>query len=86
VTETGQTAAHLKPLVIGRLTRVIFGLLTLYWSTRAWHNNVPAIAVSLALFFLGLSFLVGGIIANPGCEITALVNLLLPKPKRVHCQ
>jgi hypothetical protein len=36
------------------------------------------------LAFLGLSFFIGGLVANPGCEITAILNLLLPEPKRLH--
>ena len=39
---------------------------------------------ALLLGFLGLSFLVGGLLANPGCEITALANIFLPRDKRMH--
>ncbi len=39
---------------------------------------------ALLLGFLGLSFLVGGLVANPGCEITALANIFLPRDKRMH--
>ena len=39
----------------------------------------------LLLFFLAASFIVGGLMANPGCEITALPNLLLSAEKRLHC-
>lgn len=75
---------HLKPLIIGRLTRVLFGIGTLavvgivgprelsFWGT-------------FALILLGISFVVGGLLGNPGCEITALPNLFLSKEKRVHC-
>ena len=74
----------LKPLFFGRLTRVVFGLLALYWGARLWNNDLGSVAASLGVILLGLSFLVGGLMANPGCEITALVNLLLPAEKRVH--
>jgi hypothetical protein len=39
----------------------------------------------LLLFFLAVSFIVGGLMANPGCEITTLPNLLLSAEKRLHC-
>ena len=39
----------------------------------------------LLLFFLAASFIVGGLLANPGCEITALPNLLLSAEKRFYC-
>lgn len=83
--ETPQPAAHLKPLLIGRLSRTVFGLAVIYCGIRLWHQNLPAIIASLAMVLFGLSFLIGGLIANPGCEITALLNVLRPKQKRVHC-
>jgi len=76
--------APLKPLFFGRLTRVVFGAVALYWGARLWNTDLASVAASLAVIFLGLSFLVGGLMANPGCEITALVNLVLPAEKRVH--
>ena len=42
----------------------------------------PSDCVALAL--LGLSFLIGGLLANPGCELTALPNLFLRSDKKVH--
>ena len=39
----------------------------------------------LLLFFIAASFIVGGLMANPGCEITAFPNLLLSAEKRLHC-
>lgn len=83
--ETPQTATQLKPLLIGRASRIVFGTAVLYWGAKLWHENVPAIIASLAVLLLGLSFLVGGLMANPGCEITALLNVLRAKEKRVHC-
>ena len=38
----------------------------------------------MGLMLFGLSFLVGGVVGNPGCELTALPNLLLPSNKRLH--
>jgi hypothetical protein len=73
-----------RPMVIGRLTRVLFGIGTLLL--------IPLIGVSTltgwgtaALVVLGLSFLIGGFTGNPGCELTALPNLVLPNKKRMHC-
>ncbi len=82
--EDSKLTIHLKPLFFGRLTRVVFGLVALYWGAKLWNVRLAAMVASLAVIFLGLSFLVGGLIANPGCEITALVNLLLPAGKRLH--
>ena len=73
-----------KPLFFGRLTRVVFGAAALYWGATLWSTDLASVAASLAVIFLGLSFLVGGLMANPGCEITALVNLVLPPEKRLH--
>jgi len=84
VAENSKVTIHLKPLFFGRLTRVVFGLVALYWGARLWNGDLASMVASLAMIFLGLSFLVGGLMANPGCEITALVNLLLPAEKRLH--
>jgi len=75
---------ELKPLFVGRVTRVVFGAATL---ALIWVVGVEALSIwgALALGFLGLSFLVGGLIGNPGCELTSLWNLATPKEKRVHC-
>ncbi len=76
--------SKLRPLILGRLTRVLAGLGTLaaaFWFVE-WQGL--AILAGLALVLLGLSFVVGGLVGNPGCELTALPNLLLPSDKRVH--
>jgi hypothetical protein len=74
----------LKPLLFGRLSRVLFGM-----GTFAVIGFVGPGQLSLwgtvALGLLGISFLVGGLMGNPGCEITALPNLFLSKEHRVHC-
>jgi len=72
--------ARLKPLRIGRLTRAAFGTGTLVLSWMAW----PALMETTVLVFLGVSFVIGGVAANPGCEITAIPNLLLPERRRLH--
>jgi hypothetical protein len=65
-----------KPLLVGRVLRVLSGLAFLGWlffaplSDMIWNG---------LLLFLGISFLVGGIMAHSGCEITALPNLFLRK-------
>ncbi len=74
----------LKPLLFGRITRVVFGAVALYWGVRLWNSDLLSMAASLMVILLGLSFLVGGLMANPGCEVTALVNLVLPAGKRLH--
>jgi len=84
VAENSKSGVHVKPLFFGRLTRVLFGLVVLYWGAGLWNNHTVSMVASLAVILLGLSFFVGGLMANPGCEITALVNLALPAEKRVH--
>ena len=32
-----------------------------------------------------LVFLIGGLVGNPGCELTAIPNLVLRPEQRVHC-
>ncbi len=83
--DNSKLTVHLKPLFFGRLTRVVFGLVALYWGAGLWSSNLTSMAASLAVMLLGLSFLVGGLMANPGCELTALLNLLLPAERRLHC-
>lgn len=69
-----------KPRLFGRLLRIAFGVATL---TALFFVNTIGLLGQLGLAFLGVSFLVGGIIGNPGCEITALPNLILRN--RCHC-
>jgi hypothetical protein len=74
------TQAKLKPLLIGRLTRIAFGLGALAWigvGSPGWMGTT-------VLALLGASFVIGGLQANPGCEITAIPNLFLPEQKRLH--
>ena len=75
--------AKLKPLFFGRLTRIVAGLSLLIAVPAVGFDGAWAM-VSAGMLFLGLSFVVGGVMANPGCEITALLNLVLPASKRVH--
>lgn len=71
--------ARLKPLLIGRLSRVAFGL-----GALAWIWVAPGWIGTAVLTLLGLSFVIGGLFANPGCELTAIPNLFLPEPRRLH--
>jgi hypothetical protein len=75
--------AKLEPLLFGRLTRVVFGVATLY-AVYSWWSDLDWLWVA-GLAFLGVSFLAGGLMGNPGCEITVLPNLVLPKEKHAHC-
>ena len=70
--------SKLPPLWFGRVSRVVFGMATLVGAVEL--GGIPFIASIL----LGLSFLVGGLMGNPGCELSALPNLVLPSDKRVH--
>ena len=76
--------ARLKPLFFGRLSRVVVGVAALTAVPFVGFDGLEIVGVA-ALAVLGISFLVGGLMANPGCEVTAVPNLLLPAEKRVHC-
>jgi hypothetical protein len=76
--------AKLKPLLLGRVTRVLFGIGTMVLVMVMGPSQLTTWG-AIALLFLGLSFLIGGIWGNPGCELTAIPNLFVPEKKRVHC-
>ncbi len=82
---SSESLAELKPLFVGRATRVLAGLAVLVSAIWFIEWRGAAIFGGLALVLLGLSFLVGGLVGNPGCEVTSLPNLVLPSAKRVHC-
>lgn len=73
-----------RPLAIGRLTRVLFGIGTFVVIVVVGPSVLGTLG-TVSLAALGVSFVVGGLIGNPGCEITAVPNLVLPESKRVHC-
>jgi len=79
-----KSLARLKPLAIGRITRVLFGLGTLALIPVIGTSTLTTWGVA-GLAALGLSFLIGGLIGNPGCELTAIPNLFLPVKKKTHC-
>jgi hypothetical protein len=68
-------------MLIGRGLRIVAGACALAAAIIVGPFGVWG----LLLFFLAASFIVGGLMANPGCEITALPNLLLSAEKRLHC-
>jgi hypothetical protein len=74
----------LPPLAYGRAARVVFGIGALVGAVFVPWDEAGGVAGGLVLVFFGLSFLAGGLMANPGCEVTALPNLLLPTEKRVN--
>ncbi len=75
--------SKLPPLLFGRVARVLFGISLLYWTSAEGLEEL-GLAGYTVLILLGLSFLIGGAVGNPGCEVTALPNLLLPKNKQIH--
>jgi hypothetical protein len=75
----------LKPLFWGRILRVVGGLVALYFALRLRGGSVGNDVFAALLALLGVSFIVGGVVANPGCEITALPNLFIAQEKRLYC-
>jgi hypothetical protein len=68
------------PLFFGRLLRILSGLALLAWFMISPPSGVLWRGV---LLFFGLSLVIGGIMAYPGYEISALPNLLLRR--HMHC-
>lgn len=71
----------LRPLKIGRTTRVFFGAAVILIAVVTGVLQISVLGF-LALLALGLSFVIGGLLAIPGCELSALPNLMLPKRYR----
>ena len=71
----------LRPLKIGRTTRVFFGAAVILIAVVTGVLQISVLGF-LALMALGLSFVIGGLLAIPGCELSALPNLMLPKRYR----
>ena len=77
-------SSSLKPLFFGRMARILAGAVSIYFAIHFWGNAPLPIIFALALVFLGVSLALSGLMGNPGCEVTALPNLLLPPEKRLH--
>jgi len=73
----------LEPLLLGRVSRVLFGVGTF---VLIWVIGVDTLTVigTGALAFLGASFLIGGLMGNPGCELTAIPNLFRSRENQIH--
>jgi len=74
-------SACLRPLFFGRLLRLLAGLgclIAIPFMSLTWLGT-------FGLVLAGLTFMVAGIKANPGCEITALPNLFLPSHRQWSC-
>ena len=70
-----------RPLAFGRVSRVLFGVGVILTALLTDLLQISILGF-VALIGLGLSFLLGGMLAIPGCELAALPNLLLPKRYR----
>jgi hypothetical protein len=79
-----KSLAVLEPLFFGRVMRVFCGIgcFILIWIIGV--DTLTLIGV-VALAILGVSLIIGAIVRNPGCEITAIPNLFLSKKKQIHC-
>lgn len=61
-----------KPLLGGRLLRMVLGIVALVYLLL----NPLSVIWQIILAFIGVSLIVDGLIAHPGCEIWALPSLL----------
>ena len=73
-----------QPLLFGRLARIVVGA-GLWVGIAFVPNSANAWLGVLALAVGGLIFVLAGVIANPGCEITAPINLFRRSEDRVSC-
>jgi hypothetical protein len=80
-----RSLAKLEPLLFGRAGRVLVGIGVLYWGAEMWRGPGDDTLLAACIILLGVSFVIGGVMGNPGCEITALPNLFLPADKNLHC-
>lgn len=63
---------------------MLAGLATIIAAIWFVEWTASSIIGAVALLLLGLSFAVVGLVGNPGCEVTSLLNLLLSEKNRVH--
>jgi hypothetical protein len=75
--------AEIPPLPFGRISRILFGVAS-FIVLGIIGIDALGIVGTVLLAGLGASFIIGGLFAIPGCEITAIPNLLLPKSMRFH--
>ena len=73
-----------QPLLFGRLLRAAAGVACLVSIPFVPSFEYTGLGV-LALVAAGSTFIIASITANPGCEITALPNLFLPRQRQIHC-
>lgn len=78
-----QNANLLRPLFFGRLFRIVAGAITIWLVARAGIDGLGMFGF-WALMWLGVSFVLSGVMAMPGCEVMALPNLFLPVSKRLY--
>ena len=76
-----------KPLLVGRILRVIAGLGCFYFAIRVVDLplTLGELAGALILALLAASLVVSGLLANPGCEVTAVPNLVMKKKWHFSC-
>jgi hypothetical protein len=73
----------LEPLLFGRVSRILFGVGTFILIWVVGVDTLTFIGTG-ALVFLGASFLIGGLMGNPGCELTAIPNLFRSKENQIY--
>jgi hypothetical protein len=75
----------LEPLLFGRVSRILFGVGTFILLWVVGVDTLTFIGTG-ALVILGASFLIGGLMGNPGCELTAIPNLFRSKENQIHAR
>ncbi len=73
---------HYEPGPIGRFARYIAGLACFIGIPFVPSFDLAWLGI-LALVGAGLVFVLAAVIKNPGCEITAPINVFLPKEQRI---
>jgi hypothetical protein len=75
----------IEPLLFGRVSRVVAGVGTFVLIWAVGVDTLTFIGTG-ALAFLGASLIIGGLMRNPGCELTAIPNLFRSKENKIHAR
>ena len=75
-----------RPLFFGRLGRILLGAVCLGLAAFGFVTHPEySVGARVLLLFFGISFVIGGVRAIPGCEITAIPNLFVPSSRQLTC-
>src|SRR5574337_2096947 len=75
-----------RPMFYGRAGRILLGAVCLGFAAFGFVTHPEySIGARILLLFFGISFVIGGVRATPGCEITAIPNLFVQSSRQLTC-